>query len=259
MRSTNPVLTRPQTQQGYRQFQPAPGVPYPYQDYATEPVARMRVEDVINKTVYMLLVVLAAAGATWVLLPWNLSYPIAVASSLIGFVTVMVVSMRRTLPIGGALLYAAVEGVFVGAWSKILELSFPGIVMQAVVATVIACFVTLGAYRYGVRLRGKLGRLVITAVVAYAILMLVNLVFSLAGISLGLAQVGGGASLLSMGIGALGVVLAMACLLMDLDAVEQNIRMGAAEPESWRHALGLTVTLVWLYTQLLRVLSYFRN
>ena len=77
--------------------------------------------------------------------------------------------------------------------------------------------------------------------------------------NLGWATVGPQAGPIAWLAAGLGVVLAAASLLMDFDAIEQGIRIGAPESESWRGAFGLTVTLIWLYTNILRILSFFRN
>lgn len=92
--------------------------------------------------------------------------------------------------------------------------------------------------------------------IAYAGVLLVNLVLSLFGINL---LFGHGNLFFLLLISALGVGLAVFNLILDFDYVEQGIAMGAAASESWRAAFGLTVTLVWLYVEMLRLLSYFRN
>lgn len=262
MRSNNPVLTAPSPASGqYTSSGYQPGLPG-YPGVAGRPVAQQRLTmaDVINKTAFMLLLVLAAAGATWQLVPVQLLYPTALISSLVGLVTVLIVMRRHTVPVGGALLYAVVEGVFIGGWSKVLEYSFPGLVIQAVLATLVAAFLTLAAYRFaGVRIRGTAAKLVVLGIAAMAVLMLVNLALIFFGVNLGLATVGPGAGPLAILIALIGVGLAISSLLMDLDLVERSIAAGAPESESWRLALGLTVTLVWLYTQLLRVLSFLRR
>jgi uncharacterized YccA/Bax inhibitor family protein len=94
---------------------------------------------------------------------------------------------------------------------------------------------------------------------AFAGVMLINFVLSLFGVDLGLRDVGPGAGMIAILASALGVVLAVLNLIMDFDYIEQGIAMRAPASESWRGAFGLTVTMVWLYTELLRILSYFRR
>lgn len=89
--------------------------------------------------------------------------------------------------------------------------------------------------------------------------MLVNLVLVLFGVDVGIRAAGPGAGLLAIGVSILCVVLAVMNLIVDFDYVERGIASRAPARESWRAALGITVTMVWLYTELLRILSYFRN
>lgn len=269
MRSTNPVLTGKNSftyynpNQGSGSYATAqPGYQMPY-GYAPEPQSfegRMTIEDVITKFAILLVTMVAAAGVSWVLLPASLLYPVAIVGSLVAFVTVWVVSMRRTVTALSACVYAIVEGLMLGAWSKIFEFLYPGIVLQAVIGTMVSAFVVLAGYRYlGVRVQGRVAKIVSVSVIAYAVMCLLNLVLTLAGVNLGWSSIGANAGIISWLAAALGVVLAAACLLMDFEAVEQGIRNGAPEQETWRGVFGLLVTMVWLYTLLLRILSFFRD
>ena len=107
----------------------------------------------------------------------------------------------------------------------------------------------------GERLNGKV---VTIATIALAAAYLVNFVVSLFGVRTGMIGWGPGAGMLAMLVSAVAVVLAVLNLIMDFDYIEQGVRNGAPASESWRAAFGLTVTMVWLYTELLRILSYFR-
>jgi uncharacterized YccA/Bax inhibitor family protein len=155
------------------------------------------------------------------------------------------------------LAYAAIEGVFIGAISKVYENAWNGIVPAAVMATVVASAATLGAYKFfRIKVTNKFRKMVMIGTIAYAGVLLVNLVLSLFGINF---LFGHGNLFLLLLISAFGVGLAVFNLILDFDYVEQGIAMGAAASESWRAAFGLTVTLVWLYVEMLRLLSYFRN
>ena len=159
------------------------------------------------------------------------------------------------------LLYAAIEGVFIGMISKVFEQAYSGIVVQAVFATFVAAGVTLAAYKFfNIRVTPKFQKVVIIATIAFAVAMLLNFLLSLVGVNLGLrAGVTGPVSLLAVGVSALGVVLAVLNLVLDFDYIEQGVAMGAPASESWRGAFGLTVTMVWLYIEILRMLSYLRR
>lgn len=283
MRTNNPVLSRPDAftpgyqQQGYPQgfqadayYNPqqqgyAPGQPQDafQQTRQTQPASlggRMTIDDVITKTALLLLVVVAAAGMTMMLLPVQLLMPVAIVGSLAAVVTVFIVAARRTIWVPGIFGYAVVEGVVIGALSKLFEYLYPGIVMQAVLGTIVAAFVVLAAYKFlGVRVRGRFARIVTMSIIAYAVVALINLFMIIGGVSIGLTAIGANAGPLAWLFSGIGVVLAVSSLLMDFEAIENGVRMGAPESESWRGAFGLTVTLIWLYTQILRILSYFRN
>lgn len=246
------------TQPGYGSWQQA------QQDWAASPTqpatGRMTIDSVVTKTTALLLVLVAAAAVVWLLLPVQLLFPVALLGSFVVFATVMVVSMRRRVPVGGVIFYAVAEGAVIGAWSSILNSIYPGIVMQAVLGTLLAAFATLGAYRFGnIRVRGRLAQVVVIGIFAYAMISLLNLVLAVFGSDFGWATFGPSAGILSWLSAGVGVFLAVASLLMDFDEIERGIRAGAPEQESWRGAFGLTVTLVWLYTLIVRILSFLRQ
>lgn len=283
MRSNNPVLSRAETFQASNPQQYFQGGAYTthapnvgWQDAAQgygqpgmppsgflqggQPAGRMTIDDVIIKSVLMLLGLLAAGAVAWILLPLKLMYPVAIGGSLIAAVTVWIVASRRTVSPVAVGVYALIEGLVIGSWSRILEYLYPGIVLQAVIGTIVAAFVVFGAYQFfGARVRGRLARIVIAATIAYGIFALINLLMYFVGVNIGAFAVGPGAGMLAWITGGLGVVLASASLLMDFEYVENGVRNGAPESESWRAAFGLMVTMIWLYTTILRILSYFRN
>ena len=296
MRSTNPILSNPNAfsadpnaaqgyaqpgaqqgyaQQGYAQqgygqpgaqqawgqqgYQPNPGQPMPGQ-VAPQSSGRMTLDDTITKSATVMGLLMLVAAAAYVLTPLSLLTPALIISGLVGFVTVMVVSLRRVISPPLVLAYAVIEGVFIGAFSKVFEYMYPGIVTQAVLGTFVAAGATLAAYKFfNIRVTDKFRKIVFISTFAFAGVMLLNFVLSLFGIDLGMRGVGGGISMIAILASAVGVVLAVLNLVMDFDYVEQGIRQGAPASESWRAALGLTVTMVWLYTEILRILSYFRR
>jgi uncharacterized YccA/Bax inhibitor family protein len=225
------------------------------------PEARMTLDDVVTKTAVTLATLMATAALAWAFMPEPLYFPAMILSALVGFVVVLVVSFRRVVSPPLVLLYAAIEGVFIGMISKVFESAYSGIVVQAVFATFVAAGVTLAAYKFfNIRVTPKFQKVVFLATIAFAIAMLLNFVLSLAGINLGFrAGITGPVSMLAIGISAIGVVLAVLNLVMDFDYIERGVAMGAPARESWRGAFGLTVTMVWLYIEILRILSYLRR
>lgn len=232
---------------------PAPGVVG-----AQDRERPMTFDDVLGRTGLVLLVI-AAVGAvifSTVGRSMALSGAALAISSIVGFITVLVVSMRSKVPAGGVMLYAACEGVFLGALSAIFELVYPGIVAQAVLGTFAAAGVTLAAYKFfSVQVTPRFRQVVIISTFGFAGAMLINLVLTLFGVNTGLLANG----IVGVLASALGVVLAAMNLVVDFDDAEQGVRNQAPVSESWRAAFGIAVTMVWLYTEILRILSYFRN
>lgn len=295
MATTNPVLSRsgafsptptgfqpdayynPQTQYqnpqaGYGaqggNYAPGYGAPAGYgaqgygaQGFQAVPQAgRMTMDDVIIKTAMLLLGVIGAGALTMVLLPLELSAPVVVVAGIVSFVTVMVVAGRRTMPVAGLFVYALVEGILLGALSKVFEVMYPGIVMPAVIGTLFATLAVLATYKFlGARVNGRLGKIVTVSIIAYAALALVNLVLIMFGGGLSIFAIGAAAGPMAWVFSGIGIVLAAASMLQDFEAIENGVRNGAPESESWRGAFGLVVTMVWMYTNILRILSYFRN
>jgi uncharacterized YccA/Bax inhibitor family protein len=225
------------------------------------PEARMTLDDVVTKTAITLAVLVTTAALAWNFMPPQFYYPAMILSALVGFVVVLLVSFRRVVSPPLVLVYAAIEGVFIGMISKVFEMRYEGIVTQAVFATFVAAGVTLAAYKFfNIRVTPKFQKIVFLATVAFAVAMLLNFVLSLVGVDLGFrAGVDGPVSLLAIGISLLGVVLAVLNLVLDFDYIEKGVAMGAPARESWRGAFGLTVTMVWLYIEILRILSYLRR
>lgn len=242
-------------QQGYGQAGFGGG--YPQQPVESQP-GRMTVTDVLVKTGISLGAVFLVALVTFVFLPMRLLSPVWISAALATIVIAFVVGRQRTVSPVGVFVYAAVEGVFIGAVTKLFEMLYPGVALQAVTATFVAAAVVLLAYRYlNVRLSSRAMRVVVMASIAYAAALLLNLVLSLFGVHLGLTPVT--FTWLGMIIALIGAVLAVLSLLTDIQQIDDAIKRGAPETESWRAAFALTVTMVWLYTELLRILSYLRS
>ena len=229
MRTNNPVLSRPDAftpaqSQGYPQgfqadayYNPQQANTYPQPGYAPQgfgqpqdafgrppqgPAAgRMTIDDVIAKTAMLTLILVAAAGVAWLLLPVELLFPVAIVGSIVAFVTVMIVAARRNVSVPAVVAYALVEGLVIGAWSKVFEFMYPGIVMQAVIGTIVATFVVLGAYKFlGVRVSGRLAKIVVASIIGYAVVSLLNLVLLLVGVNLGWAAIGASANVTTIGL-----------------------------------------------------------
>jgi uncharacterized YccA/Bax inhibitor family protein len=217
----------------------------------------MTIDDVVQRTGAMLLVVLAAGAVSWELVTSRAAGPVILVGALGGVGLGLYMSFTMRVNAGLALLYAALEGTFLGAVSRIFNDRWPGIVIQAVTGTVAVALGMLFVYRIGaIRVTPRFTRIVVGATIGAFGLMLINLVaylFHPGG--LGLRSGGAIAILFSV----VCIVIAAMNLVMDFDMVERGIRNGADQKFAWYAAFGLTVTLIWLYLEILRLLSYLRD
>ncbi len=278
--SSNPVFrSLPKSQGGYAQFgtgaagygaQAVQADPYTtqYPDQQQTGVSRpLTIDDVVTKTGITLAVLSAVAVVSYFLVAGNtaLAMPFTLVGALGGLALVMVAMFGRKQDNPAIVLsYAALEGLFLGAISFIIaevaSTGGPGMIAQAIVATLGVFFGMLVVYKTGaIRVTPKFTRMIVAGLFGVLALMLLNLV-------LGIFGVGGGTGLglrdggpLAIGFSLLVIALAAFSFLIDFDAADQMIRAGAPEKAGWGIALGLTVTLVWLYLEILRLLSYFNS
>jgi len=242
-----------------------PGTPITHVDEGP-----MTLDSVVQKTGLTLLVVVVAAAATWFLTPELTSetamgslYAISMVGALGGFVLAMVNSFKKIISPALVLAYAAFEGVFVGAFSKVVESIFVkpgeqpgGLVIGAVLGTMAAVAGTLAAYKFfNIKVGTRFYKWVIAAGLGFVAVSLLDLVLGLFGKSFGFNGFGAMGLLSSV----IGLGLGVLFLILDFDQVERGIAAGLPERESWRAAFGLTVTIVWIYIELLRLLAILRN
>jgi len=277
----NPVLSRPDAftpasygYSGYQQAyaaqggaaygQPAYGQPAYGQPAFGQPVdapATMTYDLVLNRAALLLGLLFLTAGVAYTIVPPMALYPAALVCGLVAVIFPFLVATRRHAAPGLILAYSAVEGVFIGGISKIFESSYPGIVVQAVLGTIAVAAVVLIAFRgAGFRASARGNQIVRIGLFAFLGVALLNLVLRLFGVNLGLFPAPGEAvSVWAWAAVLIGIGLAVYSLLQDLTFIERGVAMGAGADQSWTAAFGLVVTLVFLYTQVLRVLSYIRR
>ena len=180
--------------------------------------------------------------------------PYAIGGAIGGFVVALVTVFKKTWAPYTAPLYAVLQGLFLGAISATFEQRFPGIVMQAVALTFGTLGALLMAYRSGLikaTENFKLG--VVAATGGIAILYLVNIGMGLFGFK-GMGFIHEG-SLMGIAFSGFVVVIAALNLVLDFDFIEKGVEQGAPKYMEWYGAFGLLVTLVWLYLEMLRLLS----
>jgi uncharacterized YccA/Bax inhibitor family protein len=236
------------------------GAPTQYDPYAApSPYAAatryMTMDDVVTKTGITFLVTVLTAAAVWAL-PGTTGWGLALPAIFVGLGLGLFISFKAIANPAATLAYAAVEGIFLGAVSEAFEQRFGGIVMQAVIGTFGVFAGMLVVYKTGaIRVTPKFTRFMIGALVGVLVLMVFNIVGSLLGFDLGLRNGGPLAIVFSL------VVIGVAAfsLLLDFDMADEAIRRGAPAKFAWYIAFGLLVTVVWLYLEILRLLSYFRE
>jgi uncharacterized YccA/Bax inhibitor family protein len=257
--SNNPVLGRGfgQGQQQASWNAPAPSagdLQDMYNRPAYAPPARfMTLDDVVTKTAITLGVVFITGALAWI---FNLG-GLAIVGALVGFVLALVISVKQSTSPALILSYAAAEGIFLGAVSRVFNDAYPGVAIQAVVGTAGVFAGMLFVYKTGaIRVTPRFTRWLLGALIGVVVLMLVNLIASFFTDG-GLGLRDGGA--LAIGFSLLCIGIAAFTFLLDFDMIDRGIKQGAPERFAWYAAFGLTVTLVWLYLEILRLLSYFRD
>ena len=278
--SSNPVFrSLPKQQGGYAQFgtgaagygtQAVHADPYvtQYPDQRQTGVARpLTIDDVVTKTGITLAVLTAVAVVSYFFVAQNvaLAMPLTLIGGLGGLALVLIATFGRKQDNPAIVLgYAALEGMFVGAisfvFANIVSTGGPGMIAQAIFGTVGVFFGMLVVYKTGaIRVTPKLTRMLVAAMFGVLAIMLLNFVLAMFG-------VGGGEGFGIRSGGPLAIIFSLVCIglaafmfLIDFDSADQMIRAGAPEKAAWGIALGLTVTLVWLYVEILRLLSYFNS
>ncbi|MES4906688.1 MULTISPECIES: Bax inhibitor-1/YccA family protein [unclassified Streptomyces] len=215
---------------------------------------RMTMDDVVMRTGMTLGTVILAAAAAWIM---ELPVAVGFGAALVAMVLGLVQSFKRKASPALIMSYALFEGLFLGVISQVYNERWSGIPMQAVLGTMAVFVGVLAAYKTRlIRVNARFQRFVLGAAIGFLLLMSVNLLFAAFGGGDGLGFRSGG-----MGIvfGIVGVLLGAAFLAMDFKQVEDGVRYGAPREESWLAAFGLTLSLVWIYLELLRLISIFRD
>lgn len=216
---------------------------------------RMTIEDVVAKTGFLFAILVVVGAFAW---RSNLGMGALMLGFLGGFVLAMIISFSKSIKPGLVVAYAAFEGLALGTLSSYYESYYPGIVSQAVIGTMAAFAGVLIMYRNGtLRATPQFTRALIGAAIGYFILGLVSLVASFFGVGQGYGFYG--VSGLGLLLAVAGVAIASLFLVLDFDQIQKGVNNGVPEKESWRASFGLMVTIVWLYLEVLRLISILRN
>ncbi len=230
-------------------------------DYTGDRTNVMTIQGTVNKTAWLLCALLLTSSWTWNKF-FETGTPASVGiwimiGAIGGFIVALVTVFKKTWSPVTAPLYAALEGLFLGGISSIFELKFPGIVIQAVGLTFGTLFCLLMAYKSGlikVTENFKLG--VVAATGGIAVVYLVTMVLGFFGVQIPMIH---GSGVIGIGFSLFVVVIASLNLVLDFDFIENGAQAGAPKYMEWYAAFGLIVTLVWLYIEILRLLSKLRG
>ena len=259
MQSNNPVFQRNETLA--RSLQPGsgfhPGSPSPdelSEMYGTP--QRMTLDDVIVKTGILLAIVVAVGAVTWIA---DVPFAIVGLAGIVGFVLALVNIFKKQVNVPLVLAYAVAQGVFVGGISAAYNGQFRGIVVQAIIGTTAIFGAVLLGYKSGkLRATPKFTKVVTFGLIGLITVGLLNLLVGAFtdGDPLGIS---GGNPVLTLLFTVGLIVFGALSFVLDFDNADRMVAAGVPEKEAWRVAFGLLVTLVFLYLNVLRLLSILQS
>jgi uncharacterized YccA/Bax inhibitor family protein len=228
-----------------------------------EPGRAMTLDDVVTRTLGLVVVVVVTAALSWTFLRSDGIAGLAtIGSAIAGLVLGLVISFRRITNPPLIITYAILQGILLGVVSRAFEQVYPGIVVQAVVGTLAVFLAMAVLYKFRVlRATPRFARWVIGALFGVVTISIVSWVFSAFGHNSAFANYRPGEQ-----HGTIGFIFSLVCVavaaltfILDFNAVEQGVRYGFPERFAWYCAFGLVVGLIFLYWQILRLLGYLRN
>ncbi|MGL2992676.1 Bax inhibitor-1/YccA family protein [Flavobacterium sp. TSSA_36] len=214
----------------------------------------MTLSGTLNRSLILFLLLTASATITW-WMAFNEMNPMVptIGGAIVGLILVMIAAFKPHLSPYLAPGYAVFEGLFIGGISAIFEAKYPGIVTQAVGATFVTFAVCLGLYKYQiVKVTEQFKSVVVAATLAIATYYLISWLFSM---FTGYTPVHYDNSMMSIGISVFVIIVAALNLFLDFDRIEQGVTEKMPKYMEWYGAMGLLITLVWLYVEFLRLLS----
>ena len=211
------------------------------------------VDDIVTKTAITAGAAIVAGGLT----AWSGLYGLALPAFIVGFVVSLIIIFKQSTNPALVMIYSIAEGIALGGIAGMINNYYPGIAFQALIGTVGVFVGMLVVYKTGaVKVTPRFTKWLMGALIGVVVLMLANLIagFFIPG-GMGLRDGGPLAIIFSL------VVIGVAAfsLLIDFDMADQAVRAGAPAKFAWYIAFGLMTTLVWLYIEILRLLTYLRQ
>ncbi|WP_109831550.1 Bax inhibitor-1/YccA family protein [Reichenbachiella versicolor] len=228
---------------------------------SVEETETMTISGTVNKTVLLGLLVFASAGITWNRFYSTMDFGsvqgFVMGGAVIGLVLGIVIAFKKTTAPYLAPVYAVAEGLMLGGISAFMEMTYPGIVLQAVSLTFGVLFGLLALYKMKVIQATENFKLIVaSATMGIGFCYLISFIGRFVGFEMPLIHDSG-----TFGIVFSLIVVAVAALnlVMDFDFIEEGEKVGAPKYMEWYGAFGLMVTLIWLYIEILRLLSKLRR
>jgi uncharacterized YccA/Bax inhibitor family protein len=223
--------------------------------------SRMTISGTVNRAGILMLCVFASAAFTW-----NQFYTTGdlasvgmytLVGAIGGFIVALITVFKKEWSPVTAPIYAVLEGLFLGAFSATLEVRYPGIAIESVALTFGTCFCLLLAYRSGlIRPTQKFQMGIVAATGGIALVYLASMVLGFFHILIpGIFGNGPVGILFSLAV----VCIAALSLILDFNFIEQGALSGAPKYMEWYGAFGLMVTLIWLYLEIIRLISKLRS
>jgi len=214
----------------------------------------MTVEGTINKTALLFGILAITSMLTWYMASLGQNVTIMmIGGAIVGFVLVLVAAFKPHLSSYLAPGYALFEGLFIGGLSFYFETMYPGIVIQAVSATFVTFAVCLGLYKFRiVKVNQTFRSVVIASTMAIFTYYIISFILNVTGVY---TPVHHGNSLMSIGISVFVIIIAAMNLFLDFDNIEDGVHNNQPKFMEWFGAMGLMITLLWLYIEFLRLLS----
>lgn len=221
----------------------------------------MTFQGVVNKTAVLFVLMLLTAGWTWSMVfsakSAGMVSPLMIGGAMIGFIVAIATAFKPAWSSVLGPVYALAQGLFIGALSAMMNASYPGIVLQAASLTFGTLAALLAIYKTGIiKVTDQFRLGVVAATGGIAIVYLVSIALGFFGISVPFMQ---GNGLLSIGFSVVVVIIAAMNLVLDFDFIERGVNRGLPRYMEWYGAFALMVTLIWLYIEILRLLSKLRD
>ncbi len=218
----------------------------------------MTVEGTTNRAMLLMALLVIGAGFTWNSVTHGApAFGFMAIGAIVGFILAIATSFKPMWAQYTSAPYAVAEGLFLGGFSAMLEMRYPGMIMQAVALTMGTMFAFLAAYRTGlIKVTDKLRSVIMAATMGIMLFYLVSMVLGIFHIT---TFAFGGGGMIGIGISLLVCGVAAFNLLLDFDFIENGARSGLPKAYEWYGAFALMVTLVWLYVEMVRLLSRLRE